>query len=171
MIAVVLCIAFGSIKVGLLAMIPNLAPVIVVLGVMGWADIHLDYMKLLLATIAISIAVDDTIHLVIRFRKAFLATGNYPAALQQSMRDVGPALTITTIILVGAFSCYLLSNMAVIASFGVLLSIAIVVALLADLLFMPALLLVTKPFGAEFVPQTAAAGQTNSMPVRAGTTP
>ncbi|MDE0604243.1 MAG: hypothetical protein OXI18_07550, partial [bacterium] len=62
MIALFLCFAFGSIKVGLLAMIPNLLPVLVVLGFMGWANISLDYLKLLLATIAISIAVDDTIH-------------------------------------------------------------------------------------------------------------
>lgn len=171
MITVVLCIAFGSVKVGLLSMIPNMAPVIVVLGLMGWSDMHLDYMKLLLATIAISIAVDDTIHLIIRFRKCFLATGSYHSALRQSMRDVGPALIITTIILVGAFSCYLLSDMAVIASFGVLLSIAILVALLADLVFMPALLLVTKPFGPEFVPseivptEPTATSEINTNPV------
>jgi predicted RND superfamily exporter protein len=161
MVAGFLCLAFGSIKVGLLAMIPNLAPVVVVLGLMGWLGIHLDYMKLLLATIAIGIAVDDTLHLVIRFRRCFLQTGNYRRALEKSMRDVGPALLITTVILLGAFSCYLLSNMAIISSFGVLLCVAITVALLADMLFMPALLLITKPFGPEFEPETI------SSPLRA----
>ena len=148
-----LCLAFGSVKVGMLAMIPNLAPVIVVLGLMGWLGIHLDYMKLLLATIAIGIAVDDTLHLVIRFRRCFLQTGNYRRALEDAMRDVGPALLITTVILLGAFSCYLLSNLAIVSSFGILLSVAITVALLADMLFMPALLLITKPFGPEFEPE------------------
>ncbi len=160
MVAGFLCLAFGSVKVGMLAMIPNLAPVVVVLGVMGWLGIHLDYMKLLLATIAIGIAVDDTLHLVIRFRRCFLHSGNYRRALEDSMRDVGPALLITTAILFGAFSCYLLSNMAIISSFGVLLCLAISVALLADMLFMPALLLLTKPFGPEFEPgETAAAAR------------
>ncbi|WP_269619720.1 efflux RND transporter permease subunit [Zhongshania sp. BJYM1] len=148
-----LCLAFGSFKVGLLAMIPNLAPVIVVLGLMGWLGVHLDYMKLLLATIAIGIAVDDTLHLVIRFRRCFMNSGSYRAALADSMRDVGPALVITTLILLGAFSCYLLSQLEIISSFGVLLSVAICVALLADMLFMPALLLITKPFGPEFTPE------------------
>jgi predicted RND superfamily exporter protein len=152
MVAGFLCLAFGSVKVGMLAMIPNLAPVVVVLGLMGWLGIHLDYMKLLLATIAIGIAVDDTLHLVIRFRRCFMASGNYRTALADSMRDVGPALVITTIILLGAFSCYLLSQLAIISSFGVLLGVAISVALLADMLFMPALLLITKPFGPEFTP-------------------
>ncbi|MEX1668264.1 RND family transporter [Zhongshania guokunii] len=155
MVAGFLCVAFGSVKVGMLAMIPNLAPVVVVLGLMGWLGIHLDYMKLLLATIAIGIAVDDTLHLVIRFRRCFLQTGNYRRALEDAMRDVGPALVITTVILIGAFSCYLLSNMAIISSFGVLLCVAISVALLADMLFMPALLLITKPFGPEFDPKAA----------------
>ncbi|POP51169.1 efflux RND transporter permease subunit [Zhongshania marina] len=152
MVAGFLCVAFGSVKVGMLAMIPNLAPVVVVLGLMGWLGIHLDYMKLLLATIAIGIAVDDTLHLVIRFRRCFLTSGNYRTALADSMRDVGPALVITTIILLGAFACYLLSQLAIISSFGILLSVAISVALLADMLFMPALLMITKPFGPEFVP-------------------
>lgn len=148
-VAVILCIAFGSIKVGMLSMIPNIAPVVVVLGAMGWLDMHLDYVKLLLATIAIGIAVDDTIHLMINLRRQFLKTGNYEEAVQLALKDVGPALLITTIILVGAFSAYLLSSMAIISSFGILLSAAIVVALLADLLFMPALVLLTKPFGPE----------------------
>lgn len=148
-IAVILCIAFGSIKVGLLAMIPNIAPVLVVLGAMGWLDMHLDYVKLLLATIAIGIAVDDTLHLMINLRRQFIKTGNYEQAVVLALKDVGPALLITTIILVGAFSCYLLSSMAILSSFGILLSAAIVVALVADLLFMPALILLTKPFGPE----------------------
>jgi len=105
--------------------------------------------KLLLATIAISIAVDDTIHLTVAFRKAFLRSGSYKVALRESMEYVGPALLVTTAILVGAFSCYLFSDLASISQFGLLLSIAIVVALVADLLFMPALLVATKPFGKE----------------------
>lgn len=152
-IAVFLCIAFGSIKVGLLTMIPNVTPVLAILGLMGWIDMHLDYMKLLLATIAIGIAVDDSIHLVTRFRRRFFESGNYALAVEQSLRDVGPALIITTLILIGAFSCYLLSNMLVIAHFGLLLGVAISVALLADLLFMPAMLLLLKPFGPEFTPE------------------
>ncbi|GAB3375011.1 MMPL family transporter [Spongiibacter taiwanensis] len=148
-IALFLCIAFGSIKVGLLTMIPNILPVVAVMGLMGWLDMHLDYMKLLLATIAIGIAVDDSIHLVTRFRHRFKETGNYAKAMEQALEDVGPALIITTLILLGAFACYQFSNMAVIADFGLLLSVSIASALIADLLFMPALLMLTKPFGKE----------------------
>ncbi|MAT51989.1 MAG: RND transporter, partial [Porticoccaceae bacterium] len=109
-VAIFMCLSFGSVKVGLLSMIPNLAPVIVVLGYMGWTDTPLDYMKLLLATIAIGIAVDDTIHLVTRYRKRFLEMGDYRLSLDAAMHDVGPALIITSLILVFGFSSFLFSN-------------------------------------------------------------
>lgn len=152
MVAVFMCISFGSIKVGLLSMIPNLTPVIVTLGLMGWFNVHLDYMKLLLATIAIGIAVDDTIHLVTRYRNHFLRLGNYRQALDAALLDVGPALIITSLILVGSFSSYYFSNTTILASFGGLLSGAITMALLADLFLMPVLILALKPFGPEFTP-------------------
>ncbi|MBT8151284.1 MAG: MMPL family transporter [Gammaproteobacteria bacterium] len=154
MIACFMCISFGSIKVGMLSMVPNLAPVVLTLGTMGWLGIPLDYMKMMLATIAIGIAVDDTIHLVTRYRKRFLETGSYEKALSDSLDDVGPALIITTIILVGAFSAYFFSSTTILASFGALLAAAIAIALLADLFLMPVLLMKLKPFGKEFDPAT-----------------
>jgi predicted RND superfamily exporter protein len=153
MIAILMCISFGSIKVGMVSMIPNLTPVIIALGALGWLNIPLDSMKLLLATIAIGIAVDDTIHMVTRFRKRFYQKGNYQDALKLSLVDVGPALIITSLILSCAFTTYLLSSTNMLASFGVLLGGTIVVALAADLVLMPVLLLKLKPFGPEFVPQ------------------
>ena len=148
-IALILCIVFGSIKVGVIAMIPNLLPIVVVLGAMGWADLHLDYMRLLLATVAIGIAVDDTVHMMSRFRREFLRLGNYQAAMQASLLGVGRAIIITSVILTLSFSIFLVSDMAVLASFGVLLSITIFAALLADLFLMPVLLIKLKPFGPE----------------------
>ena len=167
MVATFMCISFGSIRVGMLSMIPNLAPVVITLGIMGWIGVHLDYMKLLLATIAIGIAVDDTIHLVTRYRARFLQTGNYELALQKSLSDVGPALVVTSIILVGSFSSYLFGNTTILSSFGVLLGAAISIALLADLFLMPVLILVLKPFGEEFDAAGTKVGETaeSSVPV------
>jgi predicted RND superfamily exporter protein len=152
MIAVFMCVSFGSVKVGMLSMIPNLTPVVFAMGALGWANMPLDYMKLLLATIAIGIAVDDTIHLVTRTRSRFFESGNYATALSQGLRDVGPALIITSCILVVAFSAYLLSNTTILSNFGLLLGGTISAALLADLFLMPVLIMTTKPFGAEFEP-------------------
>ena len=148
-IALVLCLAFRSIKVGLLAMIPNLFPVVLVLGLLGWQEIHLDYFRLLLATVAIGIAVDDTVHITTRIRKEFLRSRNYEEAIHRSLLSVGRALVITTVILTLSFLVYLASDMAVLANFGILLSTTMFAALFADLFLLPSLVLVLKPFGPE----------------------
>ncbi len=147
MIALLMCIIFRSIKVGLLSMVPNLTPVLLVLGYMGWQGMFLDYYRLLLATIAIGIAVDDTVHLVVRMRREYVQCGDYPLALQRSLAGVGPALVCTSIILVTCFLVLLGSDAQVIADFGVSLAAITLAALVADLFLMPALLIVFKPFG------------------------
>ena len=149
MIAAVMCLAYGSLKVGLLSMIPNVAPVTITMGAMGWFGIHLDYMKLMLATIAIGIAVDDTIHLVTRYRSWYLRLGNYSDAMVSALRDVGPALTITTLILIGGFAGYFFTDLEVLSMFGILLGATIGLALLCDLLLMPVIFNALKPFGPE----------------------
>lgn len=161
MIALFLCVSFGSLKIGLLSMIPNLAPVVFALGFLGWMGIPLDYMKLLLATIAIGIAVDDTLHLVTRYRSRFYEKGNYREALQLGLTDVGPALIVTSIILIVSFMTFLFSDTTVLASFGLLLGGTILVALLADLFLMPVLLMKAKAFGEEFEPESMPAAEGN----------
>lgn len=155
LIFVFMWVAFGSFKVAALAMIANLTPIALILGFMGFIEMKLDYFRLLLATIAIGIAVDDTIHLVMAYRSEFRRQGNYGTALASAMSSVGPALITTTLILVGAFLSYLISELAVLSSFGILLAGAVFFALIADLFLLPALILRFKPFGPEFKPATA----------------
>jgi hypothetical protein len=128
-------------------MIANLTPILVVLGCMGFAGVNLDYFRLLLATIAIGIAVDDTIHMINRYRREFARAGDYAVALEKSLLGVGPALVTTTVILVVAFLTYLYSDLAVLSSFGLLLSAAVFSALVADLFLLPVLLMMFRPFG------------------------
>lgn len=145
-IALLMCIIFRSVKVGLLSMVPNLTPVLLVLGYMGWQGMFLDYYRLLLATIAIGIAVDDTVHLVARMRHEHARCGDYELALQRSLAGVGQALVCTSIILVTCFLVLLGSDAQVMANFGVSLAAITLAALIADLFLMPAMLLVFKPF-------------------------
>ena len=130
-------------------MVPNLSPVLMCLGAMGWFGIPLDYSKVLIAPVAIGIAVDDTIHLMMRFRHEFERCGSYADALRAALADVGRALFITSVALVLGFLVFTLSVMDSQATFGILLAGAIVTALLADFLLMPALVLTTEPFGPE----------------------
>ncbi len=148
-IAVMMCIIFRSVKIGMLSMIPNLTPIFLTLGYMGWVGIDLDYTRLLMAPLAIGIAVDDTIHLLTRFHVEFKRLGNYAAALRVSMLHVGRALIGTTIILVMGFIVNVFHGMELQVIFGKLVAWTIFVALVADLFLMPALILLVKPFGAE----------------------
>jgi predicted RND superfamily exporter protein len=128
-------------------MLPNLAPVILGLGIMGWLDLPLDYVRLLIAPVAIGISVDFTIHLVTRYRHEFLEQGAYESALQASMQDVGRALFITALVLVVGFLVFTFSVMDSQVSFGLLLAAVIAVALLANFFLMPALMMTFEPFG------------------------
>jgi predicted RND superfamily exporter protein len=148
-IAAMMVFIFRSFKTGWISMVPNVAPVILTLGVMGWSGILLDYSKVMIAAVAIGIAVDDTVHLVSRFRHEFLLSGNYEEALGAALSDVGRALCITSIALVCGFLVNLLSVLDSNATQGLLLSTSIVVALAADFFFMPALVLTFQPFGPE----------------------
>jgi predicted RND superfamily exporter protein len=150
-IALFMVLTFGSVRLGLLAMVPNLFPIVMILGIMGWLGWTLDYFRLLLATIAIGIAVDDTIHFVSSYKREFEHCGRYEEALRRTMPEVGPAMFAMTIILVVAFSSYHASSMAIVASFGTLLTVTIGTAVLADLFLMPGLLMTFRPFGPERV--------------------
>lgn len=151
-IAAILCLAFRSFRVGMLTMIPNLFPIALILGAAGAMGMHLDYFRLLLATVAIGIAVDDTVHMTSRIRKEFRRCGNYEEAVSIGLLSVGRPVIITSVILSLSFLVYLASDMEVLASFGILLSMTIITALLADLFLLPALVLTFRPFGEEREP-------------------
>lgn len=140
---------FRSVKIGLISMIPNLAPVFLALGAMGWFGIALDYNKVMVAAIALGISVDDTIHLMTRFHHEFGIHKNYEKALREALCDVGRALLITSLALVLGFLVLVFSELRSQAYFGLLLSGALITALIADLFFMPSLVLWLKPFGPE----------------------
>lgn len=148
-IAVLMVTIFRSVQTGLISMLPNLAPVVLTVGAMGWLGIPLDYNKISIAGIAMGIAVDDTIHLISRYRYEFFRLGSYTLALEAALSDVGRALFITSVALVAGFLVFLSSVMASQATFGILLATTIVTALVADFLMMPALVLIFQPFGPE----------------------
>jgi predicted RND superfamily exporter protein len=114
---------------------------------MGWIDLPLDYVRLLIATVAIGISVDDTIHHMTRYIHEFQQTGSYRRALHASMQDVGRALFITSAALVVGFLVFTLSVMDSLANFGLLLASTITLALVADFFLMPALVMTFEPFG------------------------
>jgi hypothetical protein len=135
----------GSLRRGLLSMAPNLAPVVVTLGVMGWLDIPLDMSTLLIGGIVIGLAVDDTIHFMHGFNRRLAATGNPGRAVRETLATTGAAMLFTSIVLTAGFLVFTLAYMGNIVSFGLLCGVATVVAFLADVTLAPALvILVTR---------------------------
>ena len=134
----------GSLRRGLVSMVPNLLPIVAVLAVMGWGRIAIDTTTMMVGAMVIGIAVDDTIHFMHKFHRYFEQSGNVEAAVCETLRTTGSALLFTTFVLVAGFSVFGLSEMANMRIFGLLSAFAAAVALLADILIAPALLAVVE---------------------------
>ncbi|MCF6244988.1 MAG: MMPL family transporter [Sulfurovum sp.] len=137
----------GSIPMGLLSMIPNLAPIILGLLIMYLFHIPLDMFTLLIGSIAIGLAVDDTIHFLHNFRRYYKETGDEAKAIQMTFLTTGKAMVITTVVLSLGFYAYLMAQMISVQNFGLLTGTVIVFALLSDLLLAPALMMVVAKRG------------------------
>lgn len=138
---------FGSVRIGLISIIPNTLPIVVVFGVMGWLDIALDQTTLMVAPILIGIVVDDTIHFVIHYRHYMFAEKHMVTAMKHTFQEAGQAILFTSVILAANFLLLLNVSHVSVARFGLLSTIAIVCALLADFFLLPALV---KLFNADF---------------------
>ncbi|MEE2786877.1 MAG: MMPL family transporter [Myxococcota bacterium] len=139
-ITMIMMVLLGGFKLGCIAMVPNLMPIIVIMGIMGLTEIPIDMSTLLIASISIGLAVDDTIHFLHHFRVNHQASGNLESAIRQSMTHSGRAMVSTTIILMLGFFTYMAADMANISRFGFLVGTTALLALLIDLFFAPALL-------------------------------
>ena len=146
-IAVLLILAFSSLRTGLIGMIPNLAPVIVVGGVMGYAGYSLDMLTMTIMPMILGIAVDDTIHLINHIKLQLEKSGDYKDAIVVSFREIGKTMCMTTFILCAMFFMYTFSPMGCLFRIGMLAIIGLASALLADYTLTPALIALTKPFG------------------------
>ncbi len=132
-------IVFRSLPIALVAMTPNIIAAFSVLGVMGWFNIPLDFMTMTIAAIAMGIAVDDTIHYTHRYIKESKQHTS-DTALKNSHHSVGYALVYTTTIIATGFGLLVFSDFVPSLMFGLLTSLSILIALLADLTLLPVLL-------------------------------
>jgi predicted RND superfamily exporter protein len=121
-------------------MVPNLLPIAIILGAMGYLEIPIDMANLLIASVALGIAVDDTIHYIFHFRVHHRQHGDANAAIAHSLKHSGRALVSTSIILSAGFFVFLSATMYSLQRFGALIGATVIIALLVDLILTPALL-------------------------------
>lgn len=140
-----LTILFRAWKIAALAMIPNLLPIVVVLGGMAWAGRHLETLSAMVFSIGLGIAVDDTIHYLARYCQEVRAGATPEEAVAITGRRTGRAIIYTSFLLLAGFGVLYTSRFPPNQMFAVLASIVIAAALFADLILLPALLLWIRP--------------------------
>ena len=140
---------FRSVPIAVLCIIPNIIAALLVLGLMGWMGIPLDIMTITIAAIAVGIGVDNTIHYMHRFQNEFHRLGSYRDTMFCCHDSIARAMYFTTMTVVAGFSILVLSNFIPTIVFGLLTSIAMMVALLGALTLLPQLLIAFRPLGAE----------------------
>jgi predicted RND superfamily exporter protein len=150
-IAGLMMVVFGSFKTGLIALIPNITPALVIGGLMGFFDIPLDYSTVIIMPMILGLAVDDTIHFINHSKLEFMRTGNYQESILKSIRSVGVALIFTTLVLSGNFVSYMTSEVRFYFFLGILAVAGMFSALFADFFITPQLFKRFRIFGVETV--------------------
>jgi hypothetical protein len=134
----------GNVKLGLVSMIPNLLPITITMGLMGWMDIPLDLNSLMIGSIAMGVVVDDTVHFMYNFQKYYDKSHDPAYAIRQTLTGTGRALLITSLVLSTGFFILMTASLNHLVRFGLFTGITILFALVADFLLAPALMLVLK---------------------------
>ena len=137
---------FRSIRIGLLSIVPNIIPLTLTAGLMGFSGISLNVVTVMVASVAIGIAVDDTIHILAQYRLEFGENPDPAEAMRRTLLSSGRAVVFTSIVLMAGFLIPLFSKFRLPCYFGILASTTMVGALFGDLILTPAILRVARPF-------------------------
>lgn len=144
-ITVLMVWMLGDLRLGLIAMVPNLLPLVAVLAFMVAMGIGVDMSNLLVASIGIGIAVDDTIHFLHHFGAAYRRHGNREQAIEEAAGRAGSSIINTSVVLFGGFIIFMVAPLQNLVVFGELIGVTVVAALFIDLVFTPALLRLVYP--------------------------
>ena len=146
----VIFVVFRSLRFGLLTIVPNLLPVLAVLGMMGFMDISLNVATIMLASVALGVVDDDTIHFINRYRREVASGATTDTAIEMASIHEGRASLTTVFINTLGYAVLLLSEYKPTAWFGGLLALTMVVAFLAEVFILPALItLLPRIYGAD----------------------
>ena len=134
---IIIAFLFTDLRVGLLAALPNIFPVIILFGVMGYAGIPLNIGTTMAAAIAIGIAVDDTLHFMLRYNQELRTSKSQTRAMQNTLYEEALPVLSTSIALSAGFLVFAQSGFSPVAQFGLLSALVMTTALLADFVITP----------------------------------
>ena len=139
-IAVMLGLAFRSLRLGMVAVLPNLFPIVLVIGTMGWIGLPVNIATAMIASVSLGLTVDSSIHYISGFRRARARGLDVAEALQQTHSSVGRAVVMANLALIVGFSVLTLSHFIPLVYFGILVSVAMLGGLAGNLVLLPVLL-------------------------------
>lgn len=159
-IACVMMIVLKSFRAGVATMLPNLMPVVIVFGLLSWGRLRVDIGTMITASVALGIAVDGTLHLLTWFKELVRRGYSVHDAVAKSLEHCGPAMWQTSAAVGIGMLTLLPAELLLISRFGWMLAALIFAALVADIVFLPALL--AGPLG-RIIQQATLAGQTEDV--------
>ena len=158
-IFLIMSFLFRSLRVGLISMISNIVPIFVIFGIMGWFGISLNLGTSIVASISLGIAVDDTIHYLMNFRRELAKGLSRRDAVTAALRHVGQPVIFTSLALALGFSVICFSDFGMLFAVGLLSGITMITCLISDL-FLTSALLLTFNFGSNLSPADSEAEDT-----------
>ncbi len=139
-VSFIMILIFKRFKILWILLLPNILPVVLVLGIMGWLGFTIDMGVAITGAIIIGIAMDDTIHFLVKYFDARRQHISMEETLDEVIYYVGKAIIFTTLVLSVSFSMFAFSAFVPNQNFGIVTAVALIIALIVDLLFLPALL-------------------------------
>ena len=133
-IALLMVLLIGDIKLGLLSMIPNLTPIMFSLAIMVIFSLPLDMFTILIGAIAIGMVVDDTIHYMHNFKRYYILHNDVDEAIRMTLHSSGRAIFITSMVLSSGFLVFMFASMTNLFNFGLITGITVLVAMVANLI-------------------------------------
>ena len=144
-IFIVMSIVFRSLYLGALSMIPNVIPIFFTLGVMGWLGINLDTSTAMIGSVAIGIAVDDTIHFMTRYFRELSEGKDVEVVITNTLLNAGRPIIFTTFVIGAGFFVLLFGSFIPTRWFGILTAFTMFSALIGDLFVLPVVLSIARP--------------------------
>jgi hypothetical protein len=139
-ICLMMTIAFRSLSIGLISLVPNLMPIVLVVGCMGWTGLPINIATAMIASVSMGLTVDSSVHYIAGFRRARARGASINDALHETHQGVGRALVFANVALIVGFLVLTVSEFIPLAYFGLLVSVAMLGGLLGNLFLLPVLL-------------------------------
>lgn len=139
-IGLMMTIAFRSWRIGLISLVPNLFPIVCLIGTMGWLGVPVNIATAMIASVSMGLTVDNSVHYLTAYRRARRQGLSVSRSIERTQTQVGRALVFANVALVSGFSVLTLSHFIPLVYFGILVSVAMLGGLAGNLFLLPLML-------------------------------